>query len=131
MRRLTSTRSLANGFSMKSNAPFLVASTAVLIVPWPEITTTGSVLVHRAQPLEHLDAVHARHLDVEQHEVGRLALGERQPFLAGRGAEELVALVFERHLQRVADRRFVVDDQDRGIWACVVDRRRGRSCSLR
>src|SRR5438034_3767045 len=28
---------------MKSNAPFLVASTAVLIVPWPEMTTTGSI----------------------------------------------------------------------------------------
>ena len=40
--RLTSTRSLANGFSMKSKAPFLVASTAVLIVPCPDTTTTGS-----------------------------------------------------------------------------------------
>ena len=79
MRRLTSTRSLANGFSMKSNAPFLVASTAVLIVPWPEIIDDRQRLVHRAQPVEHLEAVHARHLDVEQHEVGRLALGQRQP----------------------------------------------------
>ncbi len=42
LRRLTSTRSLANGFSMKSNAPFLVASTAVLIVPCPDTTITGS-----------------------------------------------------------------------------------------
>ena len=74
---------------MKSNAPFLVASTAVLIVPWPEITTTGSASFMRAQPLEHLEAVHAGHLDVEEHEVGRLALGQRQPFLAGRGAEDI------------------------------------------
>ena len=112
MRRLTSTRSLANGFSMKSNAPFLVASTAVLIVPWPETTTTGSVSFMRAQPLEHLEAVHARHLDVEQHEIGRLALGQRQPLLAGRRAEELVALVLEGHPQRVANGRLVVDDQN-------------------
>ena len=97
---------------MKSNAPFLVASTAVLIVPWPETTIDRQRLVHRAQPLEHFDAVHAGHLDVEQHEVGRLALGEREALLAGRGADELVAFVLERHPQRVADGRFVVDDQD-------------------
>ena len=109
---VTSTRSLANGFSMKSNAPFLVASTAVLIVPWPEMMTTGSASFIVAQPLEHLDAVHAGHLDVEQHQVRRLALGQREPLLAGRRAEELVAFVLERHPQRVADRRFVVDDQD-------------------
>ena len=115
LRRLTRTRSLANGFSMKSNAPFLVASTAVLIVPWPETTTTGSASFMRAQALEHFDAVHARHLDVEQDEVGRLALGQREPLLAGRGADELVAFVLERHPQRIADRGFVVDDQDAGF----------------
>jgi hypothetical protein len=38
---VTSTRSLASGFSMKSNAPSLVASTAVLTVPCPETMTTG------------------------------------------------------------------------------------------
>ena len=97
---------------MKSNAPFLVASTAVLIVPWPGDHDDRQRLVHRAQPIEHLEAVHARHLDVEQDEVGRVALGEREPFLAGRGADELVPFVFERHPQRIADRRFVVDDQD-------------------
>ena len=37
-------------------------------------------------PLQHLEAVHARHLDVEEHEVGRLALDQREPFLAGRRA---------------------------------------------
>ena len=97
---------------MKSNAPFLVASTAVLIVPWPEMTTTGSVSFIAAEPIEHLDAVHARHLDVEDDQVGRLALGEREPFLAGGGADELVAFVLERHPQRIANRRFVVDDED-------------------
>ncbi len=109
---------------MKSNAPFFVASTAVLIVPWPETTIDRQRLVHRAQPLEHLDAVHAGHLHVEQHEVGRLALGERQPFLAGRGAEELVALVLEGHPQRVADGGLVVDDEDAGFGhrvSAVVD----------
>ena len=82
---------------MKSNAPFLVASTAVLIVPWPEIDDDRQRVVRVAQPFEHLEAVHARHLHVEQDEVGRLALGQRQSFLAGGGADELVAFVFERH----------------------------------
>jgi hypothetical protein len=31
------------GFSRKSNAPMRVASTAVSIVPWPDIMTTGIV----------------------------------------------------------------------------------------
>ena len=44
-----------------------------------------------------------------------LALDQREPFLAGRGADELVALVLERHPQRIADRGFVVDDQDAGF----------------
>ena len=51
---------------------------------------------------------------------GRLALDQREAFLAGRGADELVALVLEHHPQRVADGRFVVDDQDawfRHAWS--------------
>ena len=84
----------------------------MLIVPWPEMTTTGSASFMAASRSQHLEAVHARHLDVEQHQVRRLALGEREPFLAGRGADELVAFVFERHPQRIADGRLVVDDED-------------------
>ena len=34
-------RSLSGGFSMKSKAPSLTASTAALTVPWPERITTG------------------------------------------------------------------------------------------
>ena len=45
-------------------------------------------------------------------EVRRLPLGEHEAFLARRGAEELVSVVFEHHPQRVADRRLVVNDQD-------------------
>ena len=40
---VTMTRSLLSGLSRKSIAPDLMASTAVLVVPWPEIITTGSV----------------------------------------------------------------------------------------
>ncbi len=38
--------------------------------------------------------------------------GERETFLAGRGAHKLVPFVLERHPQRIADRRFIVDDED-------------------
>ena len=41
MRIDTSSFSLDGGFSMKSNAPAFVASTAVLTVPCPEMMTTG------------------------------------------------------------------------------------------
>ena len=40
-----------------------------------------------------------------KHEIGRVALDEREPFLAGCGADELVALVFERPPHRIADAR--------------------------
>jgi hypothetical protein len=69
-------------------------------------------LVCGLQPLQHFEAVHAGHLDVEQHEVWQIAVGDDQPVLPGRGALHLVAFVLENHLQRVADRRLVIDHQD-------------------
>ena len=65
--------------------------------------------------LEHLEAVHARHLDVEEHEIGRVALDQRQALLSGRRADELVALILERPAHRVADADFIVDDEDSGF----------------
>ena len=112
LRIVTSTRSLASGFSMKSNAPSFVASTAVVTVAVTRDHDDRQRLVDGAQALQRLEAVHAGHLDVEEHEIGRLALGEREPVLARCGSEELVAFVFEDHPQRIADGGLVVDDQD-------------------
>ncbi len=103
---------------MKSNAPLRVASTAVLTVPWPEIITTGSVSLRGAEALEHLEAVHAGHLDVEEHEIERLALGQGDAIGSGGGEQALVALVLEDHLQRLADARFIVYDQDARFHGC-------------
>ena len=75
----------------------------------------GKRLVHRAQTIEHFEAVHAGHLDVEQHEIGTLALDERESLLPCRGPDEVVALVLERHPQGVADGGFVIDDKDAGF----------------
>ena len=66
-------------------------------------------------PLEHFEAVHARHFDVEKHEIGWIALDQREPFLAGCGADELIALILERPPHRIADARFVIDDQNPGF----------------
>ena len=73
---------------MKSYAPALVASTAVETVPCPEIITTGVASFDALQALQHLEAVHARHLDVEEDEVGRLLFGERHPFRPARGLDD-------------------------------------------
>jgi hypothetical protein len=54
-------------------------------------------LVHRVELPQHLEAVHPRHLDVEQHEIGPFALDCRDALLAGRGTDELVVLVFKNH----------------------------------
>jgi hypothetical protein len=62
--------------------------------------------------LEHFEPVHAGHLDVEEHKVRWIALDQRKPLLAGRSADELVALILERPPHRVADTRLIVDDQD-------------------
>ena len=82
-------------------------------------------VVHRAQTIEHLDAVHARHLHVEQHEVRRLTFSEREAFLAGRRADDVVPFVLEGHFERVADRRLVVDDKN-AEFGHLADRRRAR-----
>ena len=62
------------------------------------------------QALQHLEAVHPGHLDVEEYELGRIAVDEREPVLTGRRAVHLVAFVFENHPQRIADGGFVIDD---------------------
>jgi hypothetical protein len=69
-------------------------------------------IVHGAQSIEDLEPVHAGHLHIEQHQVRPLALREREPFLARRGADELVPFVFEGHLQRIANGGLVVNDQN-------------------
>ena len=67
------------------------------------------------EPLQDLEPVHLRHLDVEEDEVRRLLLGDLQPHRAARGEEHLVPLVLEDHLEGGADRVVVVDDEHPGL----------------
>ena len=69
-------------------------------------------LVERVELAQDLHPVHAGHLDVEEHGIGPLLLHGGQAVLSAGRADELIVLVFEDHLQRVADRGFVVDDED-------------------
>ena len=91
-----------------------VASTAVSIVPCPDIITTGIVSSPAARPLlEQRDAVGVGHPDVEQHEVGARALARRRArFARVLGQPHLVAFVAQDLRQQLADAHFVVDDQD-------------------
>ena len=70
------------------------------------------LLAHAAQKLH---AVHARHLDIEDAEIGRFfgQAFERGDAIAV-GAD-LVALGFERHAQRRQDVAFVIDQRDRAF----------------
>jgi hypothetical protein len=69
-------------------------------------------VVHASQAAERLEAVHARHLDVEEDEVGRFALGDGQALGAGSSGEALVTLVLEDHPHAVPDAGIIVDDQE-------------------
>ena len=58
----------------------------------------GRRAVDGLEALQDLHAVHLRHLDVEEDEVGRFALGDLEAGLAVGGQQALVALVLEDHL---------------------------------
>ena len=98
-----------------------MASTAVAVVPWPEIMTTGSVSSSacslRSTSMPSMPGI----LMSSSTRSGRSRWTSGEPFLAGGGADELVVLVLEDHPQRVADRGLVVDDQD-ARFHTVVDR---------
>ena len=72
----------------------------------------GRRVVARDDPVEDLEPVHARHLDVEEDGVDASRVEVRERRLPVRRREHLVALVLEDHPQGVADARIVVDDED-------------------
>jgi hypothetical protein len=65
---------------------------------------------------EQLDAVHARHLQVGEREVEASLARDAQRRLARRGRRHVVALARQNHLQNLALRLLVVNDQD--AFAC-------------
>ena len=72
----------------------------------------GQRLVDLPDLLQRFEPVLPAHLDVEEHEVGRLALDERQRLGAARRLLHVVPLVLEDHPDRPADLRLVVHHHD-------------------
>ena len=89
----------------------------VLVVDIVTMTTgmsarSGSAL----SAVEHRPAVHARHHHVERDRVRvQLARASSQPFLAAGRADDAEAFLVQKSRDQVADRRVVVDDQDRSL----------------
>jgi hypothetical protein len=65
-----------------------------------------------AQPAADLDAVEAGHAHVEQDQLGAHLSREGERFEAVGGLDQLDALVLEGEADQLADRRFVIGDED-------------------
>jgi hypothetical protein len=89
-----------------------MAATAVCTSPKAVISTTTTSLPFSAQLAQQIDARHARHLEVREHEVRRLLLDLAQRLESVGGYLHLVALVAEQGTEGVAGVRLVVDDED-------------------
>src|SRR5438034_10564498 len=72
----------------------------------------GHVHAAAAELPADVPAAHPGHHDVEQHEVGRVAQGERDSVLAIRRRDGLVPLEAQIVLEAAHDLRLVVRDQD-------------------
>jgi hypothetical protein len=72
------------------------------------------------QPATQLDAVQRRHVDVGEHEIGRLAADQRHGDFAVRCRKDLVAVGPQRFRQRFEQRRHVVGDDDLACGALAV-----------
>jgi hypothetical protein len=112
-----------NGFSQKSKAPRLTASTAVGTSAWPVRKITGMVSPARPAPpaVEQGQAAHAGHAHVQQQAAG-LALGRPglQHRLKGLGAVKRLAGQAARAQQpgqRFAHAGVVVHDVHHGVWS--------------
>jgi hypothetical protein len=79
-------------------------------VPRDHQDRRGRLALH--DPIEHFEAIHAGHLDVEKDRVHRVRVELRERGLTVRRRRDGVPLVLENHPQRVADVRLVVDDQN-------------------
>lgn len=64
-----------------------------------------------AQPLQHFDAAHADHHEIEQNDVRRTRIDFPQRRAAVRGGAQMMALRFKHDAQNDATIRDMVDDQ--------------------
>ena len=82
---------------------------------------TGSCVWERcdAQPAQHLEAAHARHLDVEKNEVVRVPIDLRERFGTIGGDRDEIALLPEPPGEHVSIVVVVVDNEQRALLASL------------
>ena len=99
-----------------------MADTAVSMLPWPEIITTGRSGCCCLHDVEHLQPVEPAALqpDVEEDQVRPARLDRGQRLVGGAGRARAVALVLEDAGHQLADVGLVVDDQDVGAHALAL-----------
>ncbi len=64
---------------------------------------------------ENFEAVHPRHLDIEENEVVALVLDLVQRLRPRRAFGDVITLVFERHAEGFTDGLFVIHDENAGL----------------
>src|SRR3954468_23724041 len=84
----------------------------------------GLVVAARPQGFGHRPAVHARHRDIEQEQIGPAVLCQREAAGSVRRAQENEAERRQHFAQEVAMGRIVVGDQDRLARAVIAEDRR-------
>ena len=91
-----------------------MAVTAVSMLPWPEMMTTGRSGMRLLGDVEHLEAVEAAALqpDVENDELRPAFLDGLQGLVGIACKPRAMAVVLQKSRDHLADIRFVVDDQD-------------------
>ena len=84
------------------------------------------------QRAQRLEAVHAGHHHVEQHDVGRIALLDRRhDLVAARVGPRLVAAEREERPQVIGESRIVVDDRDEGLLQQLLRQGKRETTALR
>ncbi len=113
LRMPTRMRSGLAGLMKKSWAPACIALTTVSMPPLAVRTMTGVVTPARPDFGEGLHPAHARHDQIQQHDIGPTALGEPVDRLAAAfGMDDGIALAIQHRLHQSALGRIVVDHQN-------------------
>src|SRR5437667_17031 len=97
----------------------MAAATSSLPVPLSPVISTDAFEGATLRLLHQLEAVHARHLQVGQKDVGRevVQLGKRLEAVGG--GLDRVAFILEDFGQRRSSIHFVVDNEDPASWVHV------------
>ena len=84
------------------------------------ITGIWCVAGSALEPAAHLEAVHVRHHDVEQHEVAFRALADRQRLAPAHRGDHVEIFRRQPRLQQLDVGRHVIDDENAGSHRCYL-----------